>query len=71
MCVLSLSDLAQLAQENVHTYVHILKQFKALVPCDNSFHHFVLQDLNLETLGLKVFTSIALCYYAIDLSLAP
>ena len=38
----------------MHTYVYILKQFKAFQPCDNSYHHFVLQDLNVETLGLKV-----------------
>lgn len=41
----------------MHTYVDVLKEFKAFVPCDNTFHDFVIQDIDLETMNLKVLAS--------------
>ena len=34
--------------------MYTLKQFKAIVPCDNTLHYFVLQDINVDNFYLKV-----------------
>lgn len=41
-------------EDTVQFYVHDLIQYKALVPCDNTLRHFVLQEFSPGDMQLKV-----------------
>ena len=39
---------------NLHAYVHELKQYNGIAPCNNTLTKFVLQDFSETTCSLKV-----------------